>query len=386
MMRPIPKIPKKATLTSKAGKKRPPGNASLSRMDVTMGIVAEKAKVSRSTVSRALRNHPAIPDSTKLRIKEIATTLGYCPNPLVAALMSQLKATNKNANVSRPVIALVSSFPIETGWQNNPSVTRMVEGAFAQAERLGFRLNTFHLSEPGMTNIRLSQILYTRGIQGVIILPMTESGSSINLDWPKFSSVALGYSLMHPKLHRVCNHLAHTITNALDNVIKLGYRRIGLAMRLDTDDRVDHAWRSGYLLYREMFPSISFTPMLLTTDWNKLSFEKWFLKNNPEAVISDDIQVRQWLKEMHYNAPQNIGLVMLDYSESYGNCAGIDQHHEILGAAAVDLVVGQLYRNETGVPLHPKYVTIEGSWVNGATVSSHRLTLSRKGRQCVQIA
>jgi LacI family transcriptional regulator len=343
-----------------------------------MDIVAEKAKVSRSTVSRALRNHPAISNSTKQRIKKIAAKLGYCPNPLVAALMSQLKSTNKKANASHPVIALVSSFPMKTGWQNNTSVTRMIEGAIAQAERLGFRLSTFHLAEPGMTDARLSQILYTRGIQGVIILPMTKSSSSINLNWPIFSSAALGYSLMHPKLHRVCNHLAHTIANALDNVIRLGYQRIGLAMRLDTDERVDHAWRSGYVLYREMFPSIIFTPMLLTVNWNKQSFEKWFLEHNPKAVISDDIQVLQWLREMHYNAPKNVGLVMLDYSKSYGNCAGIDQHHEILGAAAVDLVVGQLYRNETGVPLHPKYVTIEGSWVDGTTVLNHRPAVSRE--------
>lgn len=340
-------------------------------IEVTMDAVAKKAKVSRSTVSRALRNHPAISHSTKQRIKKIAAKLRYCPNPLVAALMSQLKSANKNASASHTVIALVSSFPTETGWQNNPSVTRMVEGACAQAERLGFRLSTFHLSEQGMTDIRLSHILYTRGIQGIIILPMTKSGAIINLDWVKFSSVALGYSLMHPKLHRVCNHLAHTIASALDNVIRLGYQRIGLAMRLDTDDRVDHAWRSGYMLYREMFPSISFIPMLLTTNWNKSSFEKWLSENNPQAVISDDIQVRQWLEEMHCNVPKNVGLVMLDYSKSYGNCAGVDQHHEILGAAAVDLVVGQLYRNETGVPRHPKYVTIEGAWVNGKTVSNH---------------
>jgi LacI family transcriptional regulator len=79
---------------------------------------------------------------------------------------------------------------------------------------------------------------------------------------------------------------------------------------------------------------------------------------------------------MNYNVPKDLGIVMLDYSNSYGSCAGVDQHHEILGAAAVDLVVGQLYRNETGVPSHPKYVTIEGSWIKGATLQKRELSQS----------
>ena len=331
-----------------------------------MEDVAQKAGVSRATVSRALRNHPAIPFSTQQRIKVIADKLGYSPNPFVAVLMSQLKSQRKEKMTS--VLALISAFPIKTGWQDNPSVTRMVEGAFVQAQKLGYRIDTFCLVESGMTDERLSRILVTRGIQGAIILPTPKSGTQINLNWSKFSSVALGYSMTNPRLHRVCNHLAHTITTALDNVIRLGYRRIGMAMQLDTDDRVDHAWRSGYLLYRDMFPDIKFAPMLLTPNWNERTFRGWFLKIKPEVVVTDDMRVQVWLKNLGSSTPKNVGLVLLDCSTSRCTCAGIDQHHEIMGAAAVDLVVGQLHRNETGIPFHPKYVMIEGSWVNGLSV------------------
>ncbi|MBF0289721.1 MAG: LacI family DNA-binding transcriptional regulator [SAR324 cluster bacterium] len=44
--------------------------------------VSEKANVSPSTVSRALSDHPAIPQSTKNRIKKIARELGYIPSQI----------------------------------------------------------------------------------------------------------------------------------------------------------------------------------------------------------------------------------------------------------------------------------------------------------------
>jgi hypothetical protein len=47
--------------------------------------------------------------------------------------------------------------------------------------------------------------------------------------------------------------------------------------------------------------------------------------------------------------------------------AGIDQKSDLVGAAAVDLVVDQLHRNERGVPALQKLVLIEGVWVEGAT-------------------
>lgn len=49
-------------------------------------------------------------------------------------------------------------------------------------------------------------------------------------------------------------------------------------------------------------------------------------------------------------------------------CAGVNQHAKVIGAAAVDLVNGQLQRNEFGIPAHPKLVLIKGEWVDGETV------------------
>ncbi|WP_081721867.1 helix-turn-helix domain-containing protein [Geminisphaera colitermitum] len=57
----------------------------------TPKTIADRAKVSRMTVSRALRNHPSLPRKTCERIQKIATELGCRANPLVSALMAQLR-------------------------------------------------------------------------------------------------------------------------------------------------------------------------------------------------------------------------------------------------------------------------------------------------------
>jgi hypothetical protein len=52
--------------------------------------------------------------------------------------------------------------------------------------------------------------------------------------------------------------------------------------------------------------------------------------------------------------------------------AGIDQQTDVLGAAAVDLLVEQLHHNERGPPEHPKMVMTEGLWREGETVRKVR--------------
>ena len=53
----------------------------------TLQDVADRAGVHRSTVALALRDHPRIPEATRVRIKAVADQLGYRVNPFVAALM-----------------------------------------------------------------------------------------------------------------------------------------------------------------------------------------------------------------------------------------------------------------------------------------------------------
>ena len=50
-----------------------------------MKYIATQAGVSQATVSLCLANHPRIPSETREKIQAVALSLGYQPNPDVAA-------------------------------------------------------------------------------------------------------------------------------------------------------------------------------------------------------------------------------------------------------------------------------------------------------------
>lgn len=58
------------------------GKKARPRAKVTRLTVAARAGLSPSTVSRALADHPGIPESTRRRVKAVAKSLGYVPSDL----------------------------------------------------------------------------------------------------------------------------------------------------------------------------------------------------------------------------------------------------------------------------------------------------------------
>ena len=59
----------------------------------TLTDIAKKLKISPSTVSRALSNHPDISSETKERVKALAEKLHYAPNPIAQSLKNNRTST-----------------------------------------------------------------------------------------------------------------------------------------------------------------------------------------------------------------------------------------------------------------------------------------------------
>jgi len=94
---------------------------------------------------------------------------------------------------------------------------------------------------------------------------------------------------------------------------------------------------------------------------------EWCSSHRPDVVVSNEIAIPGWLKGMRHSSGRPIAFASLDRHASEVETAGIDQLHEIIGSAAVDLIVAQVNRNERGVPRYPKDVLIEGEWVHGSS-------------------
>jgi len=59
----------------------------------TLKDIAKKLKISASTVSRALSNHPDISEETRIKVKTLADKLNYSPNPIAQSLKSNKTTT-----------------------------------------------------------------------------------------------------------------------------------------------------------------------------------------------------------------------------------------------------------------------------------------------------
>lgn len=332
----------------------------------SQALVAKAAGVSQTAVSLALRNHPSIPERTRERIKAIAEEMGYRPNPYVSALMKQVR--RRRRVVERPTIAYVTSHPDKDGWRDRGVFRRNFAGACRRAAELGYKVEEVWLKEPGMNGDRLSKILWTRSIDGVIVAPLPQGRGHVHLQWERFAAATINYSLVRPRLHRAAYHQMHSFSLAVRRLTKMGYGRIGMAMPSEADARADNAWMASFLLHRERLGAQDRWAVLVAEDWNEGVFRDWFRRSRPDVVLSTDLEAKRWMDEAGARVPEDVGFVYMEWGEDESECAGIRQNARLVGAAAVDLVVEQLEHNERGIPDHPKVVLVGGEWIDGDTV------------------
>ncbi len=329
-----------------------------------MSDIAREAGLSQATVSMALRNHPSIPAVTRKRVQEIAERLGYRPNALVSALMSQLQTGRDERQISR--IALIDAWPLEVGWKAYPLFARQAEGMKSRAHALGYRLEEFRLKEDGMTPRRLSKILATRGIAGMIIPPMPRGLSRLHLAWDHFAAVAVNYSLIRPELHRAAFDTYGTAWQAFRALHRLGYRRLGIALTADDNQRTLSHNLGAFSAFSFRLAEKDRLPPHVCTTPDRQEFLTWLRTHRPEVLLSYQWEFREWLDDAGLRIPEDIGYACL--ASAKPNFAGIDQNGEAVGAAAIDLLVAQLHRNERGIPMQPTTLLVEGRWVPGPTV------------------
>jgi LacI family transcriptional regulator len=349
---------------------------------ITLAVIAKKAGVHVTTVSLALRNHPRLPEATRRRIQGLAEQMGYRPDPMLRALVSYRGKVMERRNT--PTLAYVTNWTTRWGWKKVTAHPDFYAGAEAMANQLGYKLEHFWMREPGLTQGRLSRMLYSRGISGLIIASHgREMGDALQFDWPSFSAVKIDYFPHQPVLHNVTNNQCDIVRLAMQKVMAAGYRRIGFVMHRGWDHAVDHLWTAGFLCEqqhltpRERVEAHIFPEPLPVDRWfnennapvvaDQPAFEKWFHKHRPEVIISKGAFVLPLLKKMGLRIPKDVAFVDVFLEKPDGTTAGVRQNHETVGGVAVEILAGQLQHNKYGVPEIPTTTYVEGTWFDGQT-------------------
>ena len=332
----------------------------------TLRSLAKILGLSRTTVSDALRGSPRVDPETAQRVKKAAREAGYRRNPLAGALMSELRRSRGGA--FRGVLAAVDFNEPDRPDNGARYHQELVAGAEVRAVDLGFKVEKFSVGHAGVSVQRLDSILQSRGIHGVILLPAWDEPDLSNLDWTQFAGIYTDYIIERPALHSVCPDHYRSLLAALQRLASLGYKHPGLFLQKHQDERLQYRWGAAFRAFQESHRDVTPVPPLIVDAFAKDDFVKWFRRYKPDVVVGHNTAAIEWMESCGAELPATHGFIALNLHMKARPCAGLDLQPRILGARAVELLIAQLQRNETGIPEWPSTTTIPGRWVDGPTL------------------
>jgi DNA-binding LacI/PurR family transcriptional regulator len=331
----------------------------------TLTSLARTAGLGVSTVSYALRDSPKIPPATRERVKRLAEKLGYRPHPAVSALMAHVKAGRQPRHPTKLAFVWTEPDPVR---RQTPFHRQSIAGARQRAQERGYLLEEFQLFERGMTSARLSAILKARGITGVVFSGCESSTSfHLEMDWPWHSAAIIGNARCTPELHRAGYHHFMGMRHIMAEFAARGYRRPVAVLESFVNERGSRTLEGAFLTYHPS-PSRARQSLILVEDMNPAVLRPWLARRQPDAIVVIRYSTIAPIRKMFGPRQGQTGFAVISIEEGLGTASGIDPGHEMVAANAVDLVIGQMLRNETGIPEHPRQLLFAGHWVEGASL------------------
>lgn len=346
-------------------------------------IIAAELGLNQATVSLALRGHPSIPEPTRRRVEETARRLGYQKNAYVASLMARIRSGRPVSAKGCIAILMDAESPEKSLAVTSEIYRRQHAGMLARAAELGFSTECFYLRAKGMNARKIDRILTARGIVGVVLAApklgdetdgrMTPDWQAVNWSRYALSTVAFTWHVC-AETHRVATDYRDQIDVVFEQLLRRGYRRIGVVLprgALNGRSRVfywQYLLREG-LLETEQGRGRQRVPVFLGRpgETPPEEFKKWFRRMRPDALVCQTGVEMEWLKAMGARVPENVGVVCVNRPLA-SPFSGVEENFEVMGEMAVELVANQIIHNEHGLPAHPRSILIRGAWVEGTTL------------------
>jgi len=335
---------------------------------VAMSDVAREAGVSKNTVSLALRGDPQIPLSTCSRIEKIARRMGYKRNPVVGELMARLHSGGNRR--FRSTLALINANQERKALLTHPTLPVFVKGCRSRAGELGYHLDEFWMHDPRVPGERLIQIFKARGIPGGVIVGLLKENRIADAFLPvieAFPFVVAGVRTRDPALSYACADHHMVALRAFEKALELGFKRPGLVLDRQIDALVDYRFSAGYRTGQQGLPqSRQLKPFfdVRRARQNRDLFRHWLREQKPDVIFTLYNEVRDWIQEIGIRVPEEIALLQYEWRENRPEFPGINQHNDVAGQAAVDMLVGMLHRSERGAPPFPLATLVGPSWMD----------------------
>jgi LacI family transcriptional regulator/LacI family repressor for deo operon, udp, cdd, tsx, nupC, and nupG len=190
----------------------------------------------------------------------------------------------------------------------------------------------------------------------------------LEFPWEHFSAITFGYGLAEPKLHTVSPAHYLAVRRIMDELHRLGYRRIGLALDDGQNERTDGNNLAAYLVSEDAARRPPAVPPFHEPYTSVAALGEWIRAHRPDAIVSGAYYVLDMLRQLGLDVPGRLGVACPCIPSLDTPLSGIFEDWKCIGEIAVDVVVAMLNRGERGIPARPQRLHVEGPWVPGRTV------------------
>ena len=335
---------------------------------LTLQDLAEHLGLSRTTVSEALRGRARVNAGTRERVCRAAEELGYRRNTLVGEVMAELRRSGGGAFRGNLAVLDLDG-PRRRSAGGNRYHEEVARGAVERAAELDFKADGIVAEAGAFSPARVREILLSRGVRGVLVLPLIDRLELARFDWSGLAGLYADYLNDRPGLHAICPDHFRAMILTLERLHALGYRRPGLVLHERHDARLLHRWEAAFRSHLGHHSGLVFRAPYFVAEVNRGDgFKRWFRGADCDVVVAHYPEARRWMEEVGARVPETHGFCCLNLVNLTRPCAGLDMQPRMLGARAAELLIGQIMRNETGVLERPLTTTMPVDWVDGPTL------------------
>lgn len=307
----------------------------------TIYDIARELNISKSTVSRALNNHPEVSDKTKSKVLELAKNLDYQRN------MQSVNLLKRKSNL---IGIIVPEF-------NTSFFPQVLIGAQEEATKQGYNIIISQSNEHYQTEVNNSRVMLESQVDGILI---SLSRETIDFEHLKtFQRKGIPIVLFN----RVCNEVIapkvvindyEAAFGAVEHLIHCGKRRIAhlagpeslIICRKRKKAYVD-ALKKHHIPLDES--------LIIPYDLNlgKVKFyvqQLMELENPPDGLFTFNdpigIEAIQTIKKMGIGIPRDISII--GFSNDYGSeliepsLSTVAQPQQLMGSVAMQLLLEQV--------------------------------------------
>ena len=330
---------------------------------VTMTDIAEKAGVSRPTVSLVLNRREAsvgISADTRTRVLEAAEALGYRRNDLARAVV-----TGKNHMVGFLAVS-----------PDAEHVTRMMVGCLSEAEERGHTFKVLRLHNNRVDRSVIDRCVNLR-LAAVIVVHLHDADSLAylhhELNRHHIPLAILDSSFPQPFGTRVISQDEVGAYGATEHLLQLGHRRIGF-IGGPADSGSSALRQSGYLRAMAAWSVPVREELVVRGEWDIEATERVTAGllalgagKAPTAIFCASDGMAQmatrhaWMAGLHL--PRDLSVV------GYGNLARtelcypalttVEQPFQLMGQTAVRVLLEQTVETPSGPPIEPREYALE---------------------------